>query len=68
MKIPNLKLLKPIKSEAVFVEWGAFLAYLIRLFLIGQKKAMNAPDIVETLSEPIENEVLELDELWSFVY
>ena len=29
---------------------------------------MNAPDIVDTLSEPIENEVLELDELWSFVY
>jgi len=28
---------------------------------------MSAPDIASTLIEPIENEVLELDELWSFV-
>jgi insertion element IS1 protein InsB len=29
---------------------------------------MNAPDIIQTLSAPEQNEVLELDELWSFVY
>lgn len=33
-----------------------------------KKKAMNSPKISETLSEPVENEILELDELWSFVY
>jgi len=32
------------------------------------KKAMSAPDIAEALICPVENEVLELDELWSFVY
>jgi insertion element IS1 protein InsB len=29
---------------------------------------MNSPKVTETLSNPIKNEVLELDELWSFVY
>lgn len=29
---------------------------------------MNSPKVAETLSNPIKNEVLELDELWSFVY
>ena len=29
---------------------------------------MNSPMIVDTLCDAVENEVLELDEMWSFVY
>jgi insertion element IS1 protein InsB len=34
----------------------------------GSKKAAELPPLEQTLAPPAEEEVLELDELWSFVY
>ena len=40
---------------------------LIKVCFVGLKKAIKAPSVADTLVEFIKNEVLELDELCSFV-
>ena len=67
MKLQKKKQPKPIKNAAVFEKQVVSSMCLIKVCFVGLKKAIKAPSVADTLVEFIKNEVLELDELCSFV-
>ncbi len=65
----NKQFWQPITSAARYVAWSVALESPARRLVPGSKKALHRPPLAQTLAPvtPDEPEVLELDELWSFV-
>ncbi|MEO0334530.1 MAG: IS1 family transposase [Bacteroidota bacterium] len=68
MKLPKNSSLRLTWNAVLPEVSGAFLVFPTKAYFGGQKKALALPDVTESALAYQKGDVLELDELWSYVY